>query len=123
MQKLHFKSHIFFQKYISIMIQGIVCKKRKYANKLFCELVNQQFKDVGVGDINTIVRFLIQHNIIRQSIVNRFVVLKIYPDYLERYGKQKAIGEMAKVLPLEQSSIYSILANHYAYFHPNKIDF
>ena len=122
MSELCVKGDIFFQKYIP-MIQGIICKKRKYANKLFCELIDEQFKDVGIGEISTIIRFLIQHNIIRQSIVNRFVVLKIYPEYLERYGKQKAIGEMAKILPLEQSSIYSILANHYSYFRPNKIDF
>lgn len=122
MSKLYFKGDIFFQKHIP-MIQGIICKKRKYANKLFCELIDEQFKDVGIGEISTIIRFLIQHNIIRQSIVNRFVVLKIYPEYLEKYGKQKAIGEMAKILPLEQSSIYSILANHYSYFRPNKIDF
>lgn len=105
------------------MIQGIVCKKRKYANKLFCELLCKQFNEQGCGDIERIIRFLIKYNVIRQSIVNRFVVIKIYPDFLDKYDKKKAVGEMAKILPLTESAIYSILANHYAYFHPNKIDF
>jgi hypothetical protein len=105
------------------MIEGLVCKKRKQINKLFCELLCQQFNESGIVEIDSIIRFLVKHNIIRQSIVNRFVVIKIYPEYLERFGKAKAVGEMAKFMPIGESAIYSILANHYSYFRPNRIDF
>lgn len=105
------------------MIQNIVCKKRKTANKIFCQLLGEKLKEFGVENSEQVIKFLIKYNIIRQTIVHRFVVLNIYPDYLERYGKQKAVGEMSKILPLESSSIYSILSNHSSYFRPNKIDF
>jgi hypothetical protein len=52
------------------------------------------------------------------------VIIFKYPEYLDQYGsKQKAVEQMAKDYPLDVKGIYSILANHYAYFHPNKIEF
>lgn len=107
------------------MIQNVMCRKRKKANKLFCDLLIEQFKEFGIDAdvIVPIIKFLIQHNIIRQSIVHRYVVVKIYPEYLEEHGKTKAVSEMAKILPLETVSIYSILSNHSSYFHLNRIDF
>ena len=117
-QKWYIISEIHFR-----MIEGIECKKRKYINRVFCELLLNQFRESGIVEIEPIIRFLIRHNIIRQTIVNRFVVIRVYPEYLERFGKQKAVGQMSKVLPITESAIYSILANHYSYFRPNKIDF
>jgi hypothetical protein len=111
------------------MVSNINCKRRKKCNRDFLNLLSNEIDSQlvyknGVLDIDYILLFLIKHNIVRQSIVHRYVIIKSYPEYLERLGsKEKAVKEMAKDYPLEIKAIYSILANHYAYFHPNKIDF
>lgn len=108
------------------MVENLTRDRRKNSHKLFCAYVCKDLED-SIGDIpqiTDIVKYLVKFNIIRQSIINRFVVIKIYPDYLERYEKKdRAVNAMAKILPLEATAIYNILSNHYAYFHPNRIDF
>lgn len=107
------------------MVENLTRDRRKNSHKLFCRLAAEELKD-NIGDtpdITKIVAYFIRHNIIRQSIVNRYVVIKLYPDYIERYErKDKAVTELSKILPLEPTAIYSILSNHYTYFRPNNID-
>lgn len=111
------------------MVNNINSKKRKNCNLKFLDLLNDQIaekikRDKKELNVDNIITYLIKHNIIRQSIVHRFVIIHAYPEYLENYGsKEKAVKQIAKDFPLETKAIYSILANHYAYFHPNNIDF
>lgn len=111
------------------MVDNVNSKRRKKCNKDFIELLNidisetleRKKQDISIHNVIT---YLIKHNVVRQSIVHRYVIIFNYPDYLDRFGsKEKAVKQMAKDYPLEIKAIYSILANHYAYFHPNKIEF
>ena len=111
------------------MVDNVNSKRRKQCNRNFIQLLDTEIQETLERkkqdiSINNVITYLIRHNIIRQSIVHRYVVIFTYPEYLERFGsKDKAVRQMAKDYPLETKAIYSILANHYAYFHPNKIEF
>jgi hypothetical protein len=107
------------------MVENLTRDRRRNSHRLFCAYVAQDLQKLGaIPELTDIIRHFVRFNIIRQSIINRYVVIKLYPDYLERYDKKdRAVNEMSKVLPLEPTAIYNILSNHYAYFHPNKIDF
>jgi hypothetical protein len=107
------------------MIQNLTRDRRKNSQKLFCAFVAKELEEkLGeIPEMQKIVSFLIRYNIIRQSIINRYVVIKLYPEYYERYEKKdRAVNELSKILPLEPTAIYNILSNHYAYFFPNKFD-
>lgn len=107
------------------MVKNYFRDRRKNSQRLFCELVSMELTE-KLGDcpeLTKIVAFFVRHNIIRQSIINRYVVIKLYPEFIERYEKKdKAVRELSKILPLECTAIYNILSNHYAYFFPNKFD-
>jgi len=111
------------------MVDNVNSKRRKKCNRDFIEMLDIEINETLERkkqdvSIQNIISYLIRHNVVRQSIVHRYVVIFTYPNYLEQYGsKDKAVRQMAKDYPLEAKAIYSILANHYAYFHPNKIEF
>ena len=103
--------------------------KQQQTNNMFCDmLVGEvheycEYKKVEVSN-EEIIRYMVSHNIIRQSMINRYMVIKLYPEYLEAYGsKMKAVTELAKILPIHEQGVYSILANHYFYFVKNKLLF
>jgi hypothetical protein len=111
------------------MVDNVNSKRRKRCNNNFIDMLQGEIvetlerkkQDVSIENV---ISYLIRHNIVRQSIVHRYVIIFKYPEYLEEYGsKQKAVEQMSKDYPLDVKGIYSILANHYAYFHPNKIEF
>lgn len=107
------------------MVENLTRDRRKNSQKLFCFFVAAELENkLGeMPDIQKIIGFLVRHNIIRQSIINRYVVIKLYPEYIERFErKDRAVTELSKILPLESTAIYNILSNHYAYFFPNKFD-
>jgi ABC-type transport system involved in Fe-S cluster assembly fused permease/ATPase subunit len=108
------------------MVENLSRDRRKNSHRLFCAFVCRDLEQAlgKVPEVTEVVKYLLRFNIVRQSIINRYVVIKLYPEYLERYEKKdRAVNAMAKVLPLEATAIYNILSNHYAYFHPNRIEF
>ena len=98
-------------------------------NKEFCNLLNENIKeycDISKREVtpDTIIEYLVTHNVIRQSMINRYMVIKLYPEYLEEYGsKMRAVKELSRTLPIHENGGYSILANHYFYFTKNKMKF
>jgi hypothetical protein len=71
--------------------------------------------------VEQIIGYLVRHNVIRQSIINRYMVVNLYPDTREKEGgKEKAVWSLSNRLPLEPKAIYHILSNHYCYFAPNR---
>jgi hypothetical protein len=108
------------------MVENLSRDRRKNSHRLFCAYVSQDLESSlgSIPEVANIVKYFVKFNIIRQSIINRYVVIKMYPEYLERYEKKdRAVNAMSKMLPLEPTAIYNILSNHYAYFHPNRINF
>jgi hypothetical protein len=109
------------------MVENILTAKTRKANVKFCEVLEAQIleslKDGKKEDsLFNILAFLVRHNVIRQSIVNRYLVITLYPDYITRFDtRHEAVKELSKVVPLEINAIYHILSNHYTYFHPNKM--
>ncbi len=98
-------------------------------NKEFCNLLNENVKeycDVSKREVTpeTLIEYLVTHNVIRQSMINRYMVIKLYPEYLEEYGsKMRAVKGLSRTLPIHENGVYSILANHYFYFTKNKMKF
>jgi hypothetical protein len=108
------------------MVINLTRDRVKNSQKLFCVLASKELEEsIGeVQNIEHIVSYFVMHNIIRQSIINRYVIIKLYPEYIERFEKKdRAVNELSKILPLEPTAIYNILSNHYAYFFPMKLDF
>lgn len=109
------------------MVENILTTKTRKANVKFCEILEAQILESLSGSkkeqsLFNILAFLVKHNVIRQSIVNRYLVIALYPDYIERFdSRHEAVKELSKVVPLEINAIYHILSNHSAYFHPNKL--
>jgi hypothetical protein len=105
------------------MVENPFTRKTKKAVQLFCELVDQELSEniKSAFGSREMVAYLVKHNLIRQSIINRYLVIRLYPDYKENYGREQAVNELSKVIPLETKAIYHILSNHSAYFHPNKL--
>ena len=108
------------------MIVNLTRDRQKNSRRLFCHLLSAELQE-RLGDIpnlQNIIFYLLKYNIVRQSVINRYVVIKMYPEYIERFGKKAiAVTELTKVLPVEETAIYHILGNHAAYFLPNKFDF
>lgn len=105
------------------MVENPFSRKTKKAVQLFCELLDKELNDnikSAFGSRET-VAYMVKHNIIRQSIINRYLVIKLYPDYKENYGRDQAVNELSKVIPLEIKAIYHILSNHSEYFRPNSM--
>lgn len=108
------------------MIQNLTRDRQRNSRRLFCHiLANELQEKLGeIPNLQAIIFYLLKYNIVRQSVINRYVVIKIYPEYLERYEKKhRAVLELVKILPLEEVTIYTILSNHGGYFMPNKFDF
>jgi len=108
------------------MIENLTRDKRKNSHRLFCHiLANELEEKLGeIPNLQAIIFYLLKYNIVRQSVINRYVVIKIYPQFLERYQKKAiAVTELTKVLPVEETAIYNILSNHAGYFLPNHYDF
>jgi len=109
------------------MVENILTSKTRKANVKFCEVLESQIieslqSEKKDQNLFNILAFLVKHNVIRQSIVNRYLVIMLYPDYIERFDtRHEAVKELSKVVPLEINAIYHILSNHYCYFHPNKM--
>jgi hypothetical protein len=108
------------------MIVNLTRDRQKNSRRLFCHILAIELQE-SLGEIpnlQAIIFYLLKYNIVRQSVINRYVIMKLYPDYLERYEKKsKAVTELTKVLPVEETAIYHILSNHSYYFTPNKFDF
>jgi hypothetical protein len=108
------------------MIINLTRDRQKNSRRLFCHLLAQELQEkLGeIPNLQAIIFYLLKYNIVRQSVINRYVVIKIYPEYLERYDKKAvAVTELTKVLPVEETAIYNILSNHAGYFTPNHFDF
>lgn len=108
------------------MIQNLTRDRQKNSRRLFCHiLANELQEKLGeIPNLQAIIFYLLKYNIVRQSVINRYVVIKIYPEYLERFEKKhRAVLELEKILPLDEVTIYTILSNHAGYFMPNKFDF
>jgi hypothetical protein len=106
------------------MVENLSRDRRKNSYRLFCAYICQDLEQTVGTDVAGVIKYLLKFNIIRQSIINRYVVIKMYPEYLEKYEKKdRAVNALSKILPLEPTAIYNILSNHYAYFHPNRINF
>lgn len=103
--------------------------RQQRTNVLFCEELAQEVNTwcerQGLEPNTTsIIAYLVKHNIVRQSSINQYTTLQVYPDFLEAEGgKEKAVCAMANLLPLEPRQIYNILGNHYVKFSPNKFKF
>lgn len=107
------------------MIENYSRDREKNSRRLFCKLLTEELSEkLGeIPQLEKIIAFFIRHNIVRQSIINRYVVIKLYPVLIvELEKKDRAVNELTKILPLEQTAIYNILSNHYTYFFPNKFD-
>lgn len=108
------------------MIQNLTRDKQKNSRRLFCYLLAQELQEkLGeIPNLQAIIFYLLKYNIVRQSVINRYVVVKIYPEFLERYKKKaQTVTELTKILPVEETAIYNILSNHSTYFTPNHFDF
>lgn len=107
------------------MVENPFSRKTKKAVQLFCELVDKELTDniKSAFGSREMVAYLVKHNLIRQSIINRYLVIKLYPEFKEKYSREQAVNELSKVVPLEIKAIYHILSNHSHYFSPNSINF
>jgi hypothetical protein len=108
------------------MIINLTRDRQKNSRRLFCHILAQELQEkLGeIPNLQAIIFYLLKYNIVRQSVINRYVIIKIYPEYLERFEKKAiAVTELTKVLPVEETAIYNILSNHSTYFLPNKFDF
>lgn len=108
------------------MIINLTRDRQKNSRRLFCHLLATELQEkLGeIPNLQAIIFYLLKYNIVRQSVINRYVVIKVYPEYLERFEKKAvAVTELTKVLPVEETAIYNILSNHAGYFMPNKFDF
>jgi hypothetical protein len=108
------------------MIENLSRDRQKNSRRLFAKILSEELTQ-SLGDIpklEGIILHLLRCNIIRQSVINRYVVIKIYPEYFKRFEKkQRAVEELTKILPIEQTGVYHILSNHSQYFFPNNFDF
>lgn len=108
------------------MIINLTRDRQKNSRRLFCHLLAQELQEkLGeIPNLQAIIFYLLKYNIVRQSVINRYVIIKIYPEYLDRFEKKAiAVTELTKVLPVEETAIYNILSNHSTYFTPNHFDF
>jgi hypothetical protein len=103
--------------------------RQQRTNLLFCEELAQEVNTwcerQGLEPNTTsIIAYLVKHNIVRQSAINQYTALQVYPNFLEAEGgKEKAVCAMANLLPLEPRQIYNLLKNRYQKHSPNKIKF
>ena len=97
-------------------------------NITFIDLINEQYLEycqIEKLQIETksLLKFLVIHNVLRESIINRFVVLELYKEYIQDNTRAEAIKIIQKETGIEQRAIYSILANYYVYFRKNRLKF
>lgn len=103
--------------------------RQQRTNELFCKELAQEVSEwcerQGLEpDTTSIIAYLVKHNLVRQSVINKYTALQIYPSFIEAEGgKDRAVMAMSNVLPLEPRQIYNILGNHYVKFKPNKFKF
>lgn len=108
------------------MIHNLTRDRHKNSRRLFCKILAEELQDrLGeIPNLQAIIFYLLKYNIVRQSVVNRYVVIRLYPEFIKVHEKKSiAVKEMTKILPLEETAIYMILSNHSGYFMPNKFDF
>jgi len=104
-------------------------QRQHNTNVEFCKTIAKHVEDwceLQGLEVNALsmAAFLVKHNVIKQPIINRYMVVNMYPNFLENEGgKERAVFAMSNKLPLEPSAIWSILAHHYTYFRPNRFDF
>lgn len=104
-------------------------QRQKETNIQFCKVVAQHFNEwceLQGLEVNALsmAAFMVKHNLIKQSIINRYMVVNMYPESLQREGgKERAVFAISNKLPLEPPAIWSILAHHYTYFRPNRFEF
>lgn len=103
--------------------------KQMQSNLEFCKIIESKVLEYCSDNkqdasYTEVIKYLVSHNVIRQSMINRFMVIELYKEYLDEYGsKMKAVDELSKALSIKKESVYSILANHYMYFRRNRYKF
>ena len=104
--------------------------RQQKTNECFVKLLSDEVSSYQgqhqIEDNTTgIIAYLVKHNLIRQSVINQYVAVHVYPDFLEAEGGKKdmAVNAMANFMPLEPRQIYNLLGNHYVKFKPNKFKF
>ena len=101
-------------------------ERQRLANTDFCKLITDHAKEWcdlhnKECSVENIISFLVRHNIIKQPIINRYLVINKYPEILDdEGGKEKAVFALSNKLPLEPKAIYHIIKNHSGYFRPCK---
>ncbi len=98
--------------------------RQKRTNEKFVQLLVNELTERGQTDVTDVIAYLVKHNIVRQSVINSFVVVKCYPTYIEQEGgKEKAVLALTNLVPLERRHVYNIIKNDYAKFRPSKLRF
>ena len=103
--------------------------RQQRTNEYFCNTLADEVNewcDLQGLEVSTssIIAYLVKHDLVRQSNINRYVTLQVYPNFLEAEGgKEKAVCAMSNLLPLEPRQIYNLLKNRYQKHTPNKIKF
>jgi hypothetical protein len=103
--------------------------RQQRTNKRFIELLEQELlqwckiKNIEATP-SAFLAYMVKHNLLRQSVINKYVVINLYKETLESSkNKEQAIYKLSNLLPLENRQIKNILGNHYVKFCPNKFIF
>jgi hypothetical protein len=104
-------------------------ERQQDTNFKFCEMLGAELgewcelKRLEKNEVS-LIAYLVKHNLIRQSVINKYVCLQLYPEILkESKSKEQAIFTLSEILPLEPRQIWTILNNYYIKFKPNSFKF
>jgi DNA-directed RNA polymerase subunit F len=103
--------------------------RQQRTNLKFIELLEEELlqwckmKNIEVST-SAFLAYMVKHNLIRQSVINNYVVINLYKETLANSkNKEEAIYKLTDLLPLENRQIKNILGNHYVKFSPNRFKF
>ena len=103
-------------------------EKQKRANIEFSKRIDLAFYDWRKkrgkdSNVHTLLEYLVRHNIINQTIINRWLCIDEYKTQLEltkkirpHGNKQIAIWATEELLPLGETQIKSNIVNHATFF-------
>lgn len=103
--------------------------RQQRTNLKFIELLEEELLEwtklkTIEPDTTALLAYMVKHNLLRQSIINKYVVINLYKDFLATSkNKEEAIYKLSDLLPLENRQIKNILGNHYVKFCPNRFKF
>jgi hypothetical protein len=104
-------------------------ERQQNTNIKFIELLSEELKEwCELQNIEpsteALVAYLIKHNLLKQSIINKYVTINLYPEIkAESKNKEEAVATLSNLLPLECRQIKNYLGNYYIKFKPNKFKF